>query len=75
MSQQPAQSVNTYVYASRIDNDIAYTACHPARYEYGVTPPISRDAPTPQEVTLAIELMKELKAQGTIESEEESRLR
>lgn len=54
-----------------IDSDNAYTC----RYEYGVTPPISKDGPTPKELTLAVDLMAELKAQGTIESEEESRLR
>jgi poly(A) polymerase len=42
---------------------------------YGVTPPISRDAPSAQEVTQTADLMKELRAQGTFEPEEDSRKR
>lgn len=42
---------------------------------YGITQPISKDGPTPQEVTLALDLMKELRAQGSFETEEESRRR
>jgi poly(A) polymerase len=42
---------------------------------YGVTPPISRDAPSAQEVIQATDLMKELRAQGTFEPEEDSRKR
>ncbi|KAG8802114.1 polynucleotide adenylyltransferase [Serendipita sp. 398] len=41
--------------------------------QYGVTPPISRDGPSAQEIALAADLMNELK--GTFESADEGRLR
>lgn len=43
--------------------------------QYGVTPPISKEKPTPQEERLAEDLMKELRIQGTFESDEEARTR
>jgi hypothetical protein len=42
---------------------------------YGVTPPISKDGPSSRETTLAVDLMTELRAQGTFEPEEDSRKR
>ncbi|CAG8734914.1 1500_t:CDS:2, partial [Acaulospora colombiana] len=43
--------------------------------KYGVTPPISKEGPSPQEVALATDLINELRARGSFESEEESKKR
>ncbi|PVG00489.1 putative PAP1-poly(A) polymerase [Serendipita vermifera] len=43
--------------------------------KYGVTPPISKEGPSQQEIALASDLINELRARGSFESEEESKKR
>ena len=43
--------------------------------QFGITPPISTDPPTEQDIQMASLLMHELKAQGTFESQAEARVR
>lgn len=73
MSQVPEQSVLFLESKEHPRASLTHMLSNVRPETYGVTPPISKDGPSQQEIKLAADLINELKAQGTFEPEEEAR--